>query len=50
MNELKKKRVKVNVNCECGITIFGNSQSNAEANLKLHHKSKLHKKQMLGKN
>jgi len=29
--------------CECGIKIFGNSIKNAEANLKIHTKSKRHK-------
>lgn len=42
----KQKRDKKSVTCECGIKIFGNSEDNAKANLKLHQKSKLHKKQM----
>jgi len=43
--EAKVKRVKVELVCPCGIKVFGNSEANAKANLKLHQKSKLHKKQ-----
>ena len=42
----KKKYQKVEVVCDCGVRIFGNSEKNVQANLKLHQKSKLHKKQM----
>lgn len=42
----KKVYQKVSVLCDCGIKIFGNSDLNVNANLKLHSKSKLHKKQM----
>ena len=34
------------IKCECGWTIKGISQSHAEANLKIHKKSKLHKRLM----
>ena len=47
---MEKKRQKVCVECECGIKVFGNSIDNANANLKIHHKSKLHKKQLSGGN
>ncbi|KKN12895.1 hypothetical protein LCGC14_1011910 [marine sediment metagenome] len=40
---------KPNVVCECGFTVTGNSQLHAEANLKNHKKSKLHKKLMMVK-
>jgi len=43
--EAKTKRIKTSQTCECGIKVFGNSEANAKANLKLHQKSKLHKKQ-----
>ena len=33
----------VTLNCECGWRIKGNSIKHAEANLKIHRKSKLHK-------
>ena len=42
----KKHYDKVELICDCGIKIFGNSDKNVKANLKLHQKSKLHKKQM----
>ena len=42
----KQKRKKVSLICECGIKVFGNSLFNATANLKIHQKSKLHKKQL----
>ena len=35
---------KIAVRCECGAIVRGNSQKNAEANLKNHKKSKQHKK------
>lgn len=34
------------VTCECGWKVKGNSISNAEANLKIHRTSKMHKKLM----
>lgn len=38
------------VDCECGLRVRGTSQAHAEANLKNHEKSKLHKKLMESKN
>lgn len=32
------------VKCECGIIVTGNSKKHTESNLKVHKKSKLHKK------
>ena len=40
----KKQYNKVEVVCSCGIKIFGNSEKNAQANLKTHLKSKFHKR------
>jgi hypothetical protein len=42
----KKNYQKKYVMCECGVAIYGNSDSMTKANLKTHKKSKLHKKQM----
>ena len=38
--------MKSEVTCECGWIVRGTSIIHAEANLKLHKKSKLHKKLM----
>ena len=46
MKTKRKPYDKVMLTCECGIKIFGNSKDNAQANLEIHLKSKLHKKQM----
>ncbi len=32
------------IDCECGFRVTGNSKLHAESNLKIHKKSKLHKK------
>jgi len=45
-----KRKVKVCIVCDCGINICGNSLDNAKENLKIHEKSLLHKKQMIGHN
>ena len=41
---------KNSIKCECGLVIKGISKKHAESNLKIHKKSKLHKKLMEGKN
>lgn len=32
------------IECDCGWVVKGNSEKHAEANLKIHKKSKLHKR------
>jgi len=39
----KKEKIPVCIICECGSRVFGSSQDHANANLKLHKKSKKHK-------
>ena len=43
---LTKMENKPFIICDCGLKITGNSQAHAEANLKNHKESKLHKKLM----
>jgi len=40
------KKDRTEVRCECGYVIKGSSINHAEANLKIHKQSKLHKKLM----
>jgi len=39
----RKEKIPVCITCECGAMVFGSSQDHANANLKLHKKSKKHK-------
>ena len=45
-----KSLLKPGIVCDCGFRVTGNSMAHAEANLKNHKKSKLHKKLMGSKN
>lgn len=44
--ESDRAKKKISIKCECGFIVSGNSEDNAKANLKLHRKSKYHKKQI----